>query len=86
MEAIVRELAADSRQGLAQDPWIDHLMRDLEQHRGGGIVIAGDGQEPLIHALAHSLNNRVGMSERLCSTRIHWKSIQSISGSRLRIW
>src|SRR5687768_383330 len=27
MEAIVRELAADSRQGLAQHPWIEHLMR-----------------------------------------------------------
>ena len=60
MEAIVRELAADSRQGLSQHPWIEPLMRDLEQHRGASIVIAGESQPPYVHALVHSLNNKLG--------------------------
>jgi molybdopterin-containing oxidoreductase family iron-sulfur binding subunit len=59
-EAIVRELAADARQGLSQYPWIEPLMRDLEQHRGASIVIAGESQPPLIHALVHALNNKLG--------------------------
>jgi MoCo/4Fe-4S cofactor protein with predicted Tat translocation signal len=60
IEAIVRELAADFRQGLAQYPWIEPLIRDLEQHKGASIVIAGEGQPPVIHALVHALNNKLG--------------------------
>ena len=60
IEGITREMAADSRQGLAQYPWLEPVMRDLEQHRGASIVIAGDGQPPLIHALVHSLNSKLG--------------------------
>ena len=59
IEGIVRELAADSRQG-ASHPWIEPLMKDLEQHRGAGIVIAGEGQPPAIHALVHAINNKLG--------------------------
>ncbi len=60
IESIVRELAADSRQGLSQYPWLEPLMRDLEQHRGSSIVVAGDNQPALIHGLVHSLNNKLG--------------------------
>ena len=60
IESIARELTADSRQGPAQYAWIEPLMRDLEQHRGASIVIAGDGQPPVIHALVHALNNKLG--------------------------
>jgi len=59
IEGIVRELAADSRQG-SQHPWIEPLMRDLEQHKGASIIIAGDNQPPLIHSLVHALNNKLG--------------------------
>ncbi|HEU4433309.1 MAG TPA: TAT-variant-translocated molybdopterin oxidoreductase, partial [Pyrinomonadaceae bacterium] len=60
IEAIVRELAADARQGLAQFSWIEPLVRDLEQHRSASIVIAGDSQPPIVHALVHALNNKLG--------------------------
>src|SRR5207244_668406 len=33
---------------------------DLVAHRGSGIVIAGDHQSPVVHALAHTLNQQVG--------------------------
>ena len=39
---------------------LDAVMRDLQQHRGASIVIAGEGQPPIVHALAHAMNNALG--------------------------
>jgi MoCo/4Fe-4S cofactor protein with predicted Tat translocation signal len=36
--------------------WIDALVRDLQQHRGASVVVAGDPQPPAVHALAHAMN------------------------------
>ena len=41
-------------------PWIDAVVRDLQQHRGASLVVAGDEQPPVIHALAHAMNNALG--------------------------
>ena len=41
-------------------PWIEPLVRDLQQYRGASIVLAGDGQPPIIHAFAHAMNNALG--------------------------
>jgi len=41
-------------------PWIEPLVRDLTQHRGAGIVVAGESQPPIIHALAHAMNDALG--------------------------
>ncbi|HET9479423.1 MAG TPA: TAT-variant-translocated molybdopterin oxidoreductase, partial [Pyrinomonadaceae bacterium] len=60
MEALVRELAAEGAQGPRSLPWMEPLLRDLQQHRGSSIVIAGDGQPPAVHALAHAMNNSLG--------------------------
>src|SRR6185369_9174857 len=40
--------------------WIEPLVRDLQQHKGASIVVAGDNQPPIIHALAHAMNNALG--------------------------
>ena len=41
----------------AQDePWVRALVRDLQQHHGRSIVIAGDQQSANIHKLAHAMN------------------------------
>jgi MoCo/4Fe-4S cofactor protein with predicted Tat translocation signal len=41
----------------AQDePWVRALVRDLQQHLGRSIVIAGDQQSANIHKLAHAMN------------------------------
>src|SRR5262249_1626777 len=44
----------------AFDHWIGPIARDLEQHRGASLVIAGEQQGPAVHALAHSMNARLG--------------------------
>jgi molybdopterin-containing oxidoreductase family iron-sulfur binding subunit len=42
------------------DSWIDALARDLEKHTGSSLVLAGDAQPPVVHALAHALNDKLG--------------------------
>jgi len=44
----------------AHAKWIAALVRDLRAHRGKSLVIAGDGQPPVVHALAHVLNQGLG--------------------------
>ena len=66
LEAIAKSIAAgvfpQSPSGTATVnlPWIAPLIRDLQQHPGASIVLAGDGQPPIIHALAHAMNNALG--------------------------
>ncbi|HEV8168028.1 MAG TPA: TAT-variant-translocated molybdopterin oxidoreductase, partial [Pyrinomonadaceae bacterium] len=63
-EAIAKTIAAGAgTQGGAASvnlAWIEPLVRDLQQHKGASIVLAGDGQPPFIHALAHAMNNALG--------------------------
>ena len=41
-------------------PWGVAVARDLEAHRGQSLVIAGEGQPPIVHALAHAMNDALG--------------------------
>lgn len=40
--------------------WIQGAVRDLQAARGRSIVIAGDNQPPMVHALAHAMNQTLG--------------------------
>ena len=44
----------------AANAWIGPLVKDLQAHRGQSLVIAGDGQPPIVHALAHAMNDVLG--------------------------
>jgi molybdopterin-containing oxidoreductase family iron-sulfur binding subunit len=55
-EAIVRALAA----GSGGPEWVAAVAKDLQEHKGASIVIAGDQQPPIIHALAHAMNSALG--------------------------
>ncbi|HEY7369464.1 MAG TPA: TAT-variant-translocated molybdopterin oxidoreductase [Thermoanaerobaculia bacterium] len=46
------------------DTFAAAVARDLSEHRGAGLVIAGDGQPPSVHALAHALNQSLGNAGR----------------------
>ncbi|MEK6282347.1 MAG: TAT-variant-translocated molybdopterin oxidoreductase [Acidobacteriota bacterium] len=39
---------------------LDAIARDLQQHRGASIVIAGKETAPSVHALAHAMNGALG--------------------------
>jgi MoCo/4Fe-4S cofactor protein with predicted Tat translocation signal len=40
--------------------WASAVGRDLAAHRGSSIVVAGEHQPPVVHALAHALNASLG--------------------------
>ena len=40
--------------------WAEAVARDLKQHGGSSVVIAGDYQPPIVHALAHAINGALG--------------------------
>ena len=68
IEAFARALAAQlgvGGAGAASAPrratgWMAPLVKDLQAHRGQSLVIAGDGQPPIVHALAHAMNDALG--------------------------
>ncbi len=39
---------------------LDELAADLRDHRGRSLVVAGDGQPAVVHALAHGMNQALG--------------------------
>ncbi|MBI2434919.1 MAG: TAT-variant-translocated molybdopterin oxidoreductase [Candidatus Hydrogenedentes bacterium] len=70
IEAIAREVAA--RLGVAgvqslgveavPAPWLDALVADLQAGGQRALVIAGDQQPAVVHALAHGINEALGSS------------------------
>ena len=59
MRAADVEAFADNLISASGDPQ-RAILRDLDAHRGAGIVIAGPYQTPRVHAIAHLLNQRFG--------------------------
>src|SRR4030095_7374987 len=62
-EQIVRSLASGvsgGSQGAGGSDWQSLVAKDLAQHRGASIVIAGDQQPPIVHALVHAMNSSLG--------------------------
>jgi MoCo/4Fe-4S cofactor protein with predicted Tat translocation signal len=54
--------------------WVSTVGRDLEQHRGSSVVIAGDYQPPFVHALAHAMNAALG---NVGKTVVYTESIEA---------
>jgi molybdopterin-containing oxidoreductase family iron-sulfur binding subunit len=50
---------AANSQSISAD-WTRAVARDLRQHRGSSLVIAGEEQPPYVHALAHAMNASLG--------------------------
>ncbi len=40
--------------------WLDALAKDLQRHRGKAVIIPGEYQPPVVHALAHAMNEALG--------------------------
>ena len=69
VEAFARELAAAAgvtgvSSGAASSKipaeWTRAVAKDLAEHRGSSLVIAGEEQPPAVHALAHAINAALG--------------------------
>lgn len=40
--------------------WVAGVAKDLSEHKGKSLVVAGDNQPPIVHALAHAINGALG--------------------------
>src|SRR6185436_9831455 len=62
MEAVAQGVSGASIVRAAGDigSWLPALSKDLQNHKGASIVIAGDEQPPAVHALAHAANSFLG--------------------------
>jgi MoCo/4Fe-4S cofactor protein with predicted Tat translocation signal len=49
----------NNSQNISAD-WTRAVAKDLQQHRGSSLVIAGEEQPPCVHALAHAMNASLG--------------------------
>ncbi len=56
------------------EKWARAVAADLRKHRGAGLVVAGDGQPPVVHALAHAMNHVLGNAGR---TVIHTAPLEA---------
>jgi MoCo/4Fe-4S cofactor protein with predicted Tat translocation signal len=56
LENLARQIAA----GQGSTPALQALVKDLQASRGTSIVIAGDEQPAVVHALAHAMNSQLG--------------------------
>jgi molybdopterin-containing oxidoreductase family iron-sulfur binding subunit len=72
MELFARSLAAaiDGKPVPADkhQKWIEAVARDLKKSSGAGIVIAGDEQPAIVHALAHQMNHALGNGKTVTYT------------------
>jgi MoCo/4Fe-4S cofactor protein with predicted Tat translocation signal len=69
IEGFVRALAASAGVQTGQSAflidetrsrWLAAIWKDLSEHRGASVVIAGDSQPSIVHALAHAMNQALG--------------------------
>lgn len=68
IEAVARALAVQL--GIISDgvpdlptrhrQWVNAMAQDLTAHRGASVVMAGESQPPLVHALVHAMNDALG--------------------------
>jgi molybdopterin-containing oxidoreductase family iron-sulfur binding subunit len=57
-----------------QAAWVAAVAKDLKQHAGACVVIAGDQQSPSVHALAHAMNRVLGNVGR---TMVHTDPVEA---------
>ncbi len=65
IEGVARTLAAKlgvnvEAPSTPHDAWVTALAKDLQSKQGASLVVAGDTQPPVVHALAHAINEKLG--------------------------
>ena len=58
--AILAALGGGAAASSPQSAFIAAVAKDLVAHRGASIVVPGDDQPPVIHAIAHAINGALG--------------------------
>jgi MoCo/4Fe-4S cofactor protein with predicted Tat translocation signal len=56
----IEDLARQILGGQSSHPVVQTLIKDLQANRGTSVVIAGDDQPAVVHAIAHAINTQLG--------------------------
>ena len=59
LAASVGAIAATAVAPAWASQWVNEAARALRDHAGAGLVVAGDAQAPIVHALVHAINARL---------------------------
>ncbi|HXY24526.1 MAG TPA: TAT-variant-translocated molybdopterin oxidoreductase [Candidatus Acidoferrum sp.] len=53
-------LGGSAKAPASAEKWLDAVAKDLQQHKGSSLVVAGEHQPAEVHALAHAINAALG--------------------------
>lgn len=59
-KAIAKAVGVAGAASTYSNKWVDVMAKDLVEHKGKSLVVAGDNQPPAVHALAHAINAALG--------------------------
>ncbi|MBI5687007.1 MAG: TAT-variant-translocated molybdopterin oxidoreductase [Verrucomicrobia bacterium] len=83
--AVAKELGVSVEGDIRLEPghekWIKAVVRDLLKNKGTSIVLTGDHQPPVVHALVHAINDALGNVGR---TVIHTEPVAAGPGDQLQ--
>ena len=81
---IAREIGVPVEPGAgssAPAEWCAALARDLKAHRGSSLVVPGEFQTPVLHALAHAMNHALGNAG---NTVVHTDPVEAHPADQLQ--
>ncbi len=59
-KAIAKAIGVAGATSSYTNKWVDVMAKDLLEHKGKSLVVAGDNQPAVVHALAHAINATLG--------------------------
>ena len=59
-KAIAKAVGVAGAASTYSNKWVDVMAKDLVEHKGKSLVVAGDNQPSAVHALAHAINAALG--------------------------
>lgn len=57
---VLDESASQHAASASHAEWIEAIAQDLQGHRGTSIIVAGEQQPPVVHAMAQAMNDALG--------------------------
>jgi molybdopterin-containing oxidoreductase family iron-sulfur binding subunit len=55
-KAVAKAVGVAGATSTYSNKWVEVMAKDLAEHKGKSLVVAGDNQSPAVHALAHAIN------------------------------
>lgn len=59
-QAIAQAVGVAGASSTYSNKWVEVMAKDLVEHKGKSVVVAGDNQPAVVHALVHSINATLG--------------------------